>query len=54
MIFDRKIPKIRSSNPAIGKILHWTYFLLAVEKKNIKKKEAGNGSNTDLNVQSMH
>ena len=50
MIFDRKIPKIRSSNPAIGKILHWTYFLLAVEKK----KEAGNGSNTDLNVQSMH
>ena len=31
------MPEIRSSNPVIGNIKNW------IEKKKIKKKEAGNG-----------
>ena len=36
------IPEVGGSIPVIGKILKWTYLLLAVETTYIKKKEAVN------------
>ena len=37
------IPDVRGSNPAIGKILVWTFSVICNENNKIKKKEAGNG-----------